>query len=441
MSDLMRIGASAVSAYRNALAVVGENVANAETAGYVRRTVVLAEAPATGIGGNTRFSGVIGERVQRQWDAFLAADARQEMASAAQSGTSHQWLERIETAMGNGQGGVASTIGAVFTAAASLSSDPASPTWRLTFLSKMEDAAAAFVGTDASLAGIEAHLDTTIDDLSRRMSEALSGLDTINIKLRVSPTGSAERAALEDRRDSLVDTLAAGLGVGIDHAADGSVTLTHPGSALPLIDARGAARLFVRPDANGRPELALTSDQGTTAIAAGSGEHAALIAARETVSGQRAALDTLAADSIALFNGWQAGGTDRVGNPGGPLLSGSRAADIALVTRDPVAIAAAGGGSANGNLITLAGLRQSSALENRWTDIVGQHAALTANMADRAEGDAFARDTAIGLLDTLTGVDLDREAADLLKFQQVYNGAARILQVARETIDAILAVS
>ena len=38
MSDLLSIGASGLAAYRNALNTIGENVANAETPRYSRRT-------------------------------------------------------------------------------------------------------------------------------------------------------------------------------------------------------------------------------------------------------------------------------------------------------------------------------------------------------------------------------------------------------------------
>ena len=48
MSDLLAIGASGIKAYSRALSMVGENIANAQTDGYVCRTVRLEEAPAAG---------------------------------------------------------------------------------------------------------------------------------------------------------------------------------------------------------------------------------------------------------------------------------------------------------------------------------------------------------------------------------------------------------
>ena len=46
MSDLLSIGAAGVRAVQAALAQVGDNVANADTPGYVRRGVRLATGPS-----------------------------------------------------------------------------------------------------------------------------------------------------------------------------------------------------------------------------------------------------------------------------------------------------------------------------------------------------------------------------------------------------------
>jgi flagellar hook-associated protein 1 FlgK len=40
--------------------------------------------------------------------------------------------------------------------------------------------------------------------------------------------------------------------------------------------------------------------------------------------------------------------------------------------------------------------------------------------------------------DHVSGVDLDHETADLVRFQQAYEGSARVIQVARETFQSIL---
>ena len=50
MSDLLGIGLSGVSAYKTALAAIGDNVANAEVKGYARRSVRLSDVNLGGSG-------------------------------------------------------------------------------------------------------------------------------------------------------------------------------------------------------------------------------------------------------------------------------------------------------------------------------------------------------------------------------------------------------
>ena len=50
------------------------------------------------------------------------------------------------------------------------------------------------------------------------------------------------------------------------------------------------------------------------------------------------------------------------------------------------------------------------------------------------------RDGAITTRSELTGVNLDNEAVDLLKFQQAYQASSRVIQVAKETFQSILEI-
>ena len=48
------------------------------------------------------------------------------------------------------------------------------------------------------------------------------------------------------------------------------------------------------------------------------------------------------------------------------------------------------------------------------------------------------RDGSFAARDAIGAVDLDREAAELLRYKQAYEAAARTIQVARETMQALL---
>ena len=80
MTDLLSIGASGIRAYSRALGTVSDNIANAQTPGYARRSVRLEEAPT---GSNSPLyragvqpGGVLVDGVVRAVDAWLVDDAR-----------------------------------------------------------------------------------------------------------------------------------------------------------------------------------------------------------------------------------------------------------------------------------------------------------------------------------------------------------------------------
>ena len=57
-----------------------------------------------------------------------------------------------------------------------------------------------------------------------------------------------------------------------------------------------------------------------------------------------------------------------------------------------------------------------------------------------ADAQGAIRDNAAAARDAVSGVDLDTEAVDLIRFQQAYQASSRVIQVARETFQSILAI-
>ena len=132
MSDLLGIGASGVRAYQTALTTVSENISNASTPGYAKRTTDLREiAPANSLTANnatTTGQGVSVAGVTRAADSLRAADVRNASADLARSETGIAWLDRIETALTGNQLG--DRLTGFFNAAKAVAADPTSTTPR-----------------------------------------------------------------------------------------------------------------------------------------------------------------------------------------------------------------------------------------------------------------------------------------------------------------------
>ena len=105
------------------------------------------------------------------------------------------------------------------------------------------------------------------------------------------------------------------------------------------------------------------------------------------------------------------------------------AAELAVASAD---------GKPNGNLLGLADLRASGNIERNWNQIISVHSNLViAARNEQSAAQALDRN-ARSARDAVSRVDLDRETADLIRLQQAYEAASRVIQVARETTQSIL---
>ena len=175
MSDLLSIGSTGVSAYRSALAAIGENVANAETPGYARREVRLNQSSNTGSTSPIYreallFSGVEAASVDRAWDAFRAADSRLAASAAGRADTREQWLTAVETALDDGPAGIGNLLGGFFNAAVSLAATPDDRLGRSAVLIALDRATGAMRTTAEALSRVCARRSPSASSRSPRSS-------------------------------------------------------------------------------------------------------------------------------------------------------------------------------------------------------------------------------------------------------------------------------
>ena len=101
MASLLDIASSGIQAYRKALSVTGQNIANIDTEGYRRREVNMREVSA-GQNDITTISDQTGLGVQvsdigRAFDVFLAARSRSATSDFAEADASRVSLEALES--------------------------------------------------------------------------------------------------------------------------------------------------------------------------------------------------------------------------------------------------------------------------------------------------------------------------------------------------------
>jgi flagellar hook-associated protein 1 FlgK len=444
MSDLLNVGSSAVSAYRAALSAIADNVANAETPGYARRQVVLEEAANAGQGGigmgsSMKFSGVKAAAVERAWDAFLAQDARLSASAHGRASAREQWLTTVEGALGQGDRTVGALITGLFNAGVALAANPGDTLGRSAMLSALEEAAGSIRSTAAALAEVSSGIKTAAQLDVDALNADLRALSDMNLLIRKSEPGRSSYAGMEDERDRLIDSIAKRIDINVAIGNDGTATLTLARAAgVTLLDPTSRALVIVEPALDGRLSLLLSANGTKTPLPATGGTLAGLVDVAASTADKRAELEDIASDFMTELNNWSAAGTDVNGNPGGPLLTMTGGAiTLQVAITDPDAIAAASATAENGNLLDLSSLRGANGAESRWAGLVALSSQALAAARSEASATATRRDNSFAARDEVSGIDLDHEAAELMRYQQAYGASAKIIQVARETMQAI----
>lgn len=273
------------------------------------------------------------------------------------------------------------------------------------------------------------------------VNELSAELAKINRELVASREGTSGRASLLDARDKALRGLAEQFGIAATINADGTADVAVLGTpSVPLVTggAAGSISVAVAPDGT------LSFSANGTAFAPTSGKMAGRASALLAMVGIQSDLDAAASRVVTIANAAQASGADMDGNPGAALFSGTSAADINLVLTSPRGLATAPAGSAAGsrstaNLAALLGALGGEDGPGASADrlLLGLSSRVS-SLDARREGLGIVYASAEAELLRETGVDLDTEAANLVRLQQAFEANSRVIQVATELFDTLL---
>jgi flagellar hook-associated protein 1 FlgK len=124
---------------------------------------------------------------------------------------------------------------------------------------------------------------------------------------------------------------------------------------------------------------------------------------------------------------------------------GQRLGLSAAINNDIRAIAAGQGASPgdNVNALALAGLRDAGAIggrtyEEAYSDLRVGQASLTATVQRAADNETIANDQVAALADQVSGVSLDEEATNLIKYQRAFQASSRVIGVVDELMQSLI---
>ena len=347
--------ARSLDAQRFGLDVVGQNIANVNTAGYTRRTVDFAAiAPTSHLnaGGGVE---VLGVRAIR--DSLLDRRLWQELPNERMQTAIADSLSLVEVALGDAGASIDQRLTAFFDSFARLAEDPTSATARQEVLLQGQSIASGFGDMVDRLNRAQRDADTGIRGAVDQVNALVTQISGLNASIASAGGSGADVQTLKDRQQEAVKTLSGLLNIDVLSRQDGGVDITF-GLGRPLVI--GDSEFAVTATATGPLGLVTLTDANGVSVGGeiASGTLGGLLQVRDTtIPGYISRLDDLAYTLAGQVNTLHQAGFDLAGAAGLPFftpLAGAAGAASTLsvnaaVAADPNLVVAAGVASAGDN--------------------------------------------------------------------------------------------
>lgn len=233
LSSALTIATSSLKATQTAISITSGNIANADVAGYTRKTVSQQTVIVGGLG-----NGVSLADIQRQVDAGLERRANTARTQSAEALVVAAYLDELQAAVGSttGDDTIAVRISDLAASLQALSVSPASGSEAQTVVSDLADLADTANGLTDSIQGLRQDADQKIADSVAAVNAALRNLDELNDQVLRAKAAGVGTADLVDQQMQQVAALSEQLNVTYFADANGAVSIYGPGGVPLLTD-------------------------------------------------------------------------------------------------------------------------------------------------------------------------------------------------------------
>jgi flagellar hook-associated protein 1 FlgK len=449
INSALSVMTGALDADQEALNVVANNVANANTAGYTEEKPDWQENAPISVGGVLVGDGVTETGATSQRDRVLEErlDQQQQMASA--SSTRLTALNNIQALFTPDSGSSSATAGDIgsditsfFDSFSSLESDPTDNALREQVLSSASTLAGDISSAASSLNSQSAAIDQEATGVVSQVNSLTSAIAQLNLSIESSSPNS-DAGTLEDQRQQDLSRLSQLIGINQVTTENNGLSVTT--TSGQLLVSEGQSTQLTTGTVNGVTDFFLGGTDITSQLASGGGQLGGYLTARDVdIPGALSSLDQLAYSVSTSVNAQNNAGKDLngvTGTPANPLYifkepaqAAGSAAAMSVIMTDPSQVAAAGAGSGTGdnsNAVTLAGLA-NGLIVNGQTPInyYSNFVSTLGSTVSEVQTENTAQNASVTQLQTqnnaLSTVNLNDEAAAMSTLENSYQAASQV---------------
>lgn len=458
--NTLSLGARALQANQLGVEVTGQNLANSSNAAYARQQVVLSTSTPTPTSLGMQGTGVQVSSIQQVRDALLDGQVRDESSVGGYWNSQQSALESAQGQLGEflnlnssspDSQGLSDEINNLFNSFQSLATSPTSTSDRQDVVNQAQTLAQGFNQVSQQLSSLNDSLNTSVTNNVTSANQLLSQIAELNGQIANATASGGNANDLNDTREQDLENLAKLVKIQTTTNANGTVDVSIGGTQL-VSGKQTLDTLQAYDPGNG--QLQVRTATGGTPLTLSGGSIQGTIDARDgALQTLRSNLDTLASSLISQVNGIYSTGYDLNGNTGGTLFTGTNAATIAVnssLQTDPSLVQAAGVSGATGdNSVALQlaqlGSQSIAGLNNQtfsgaFASQVGAFGFALSNANAEVTNHTSVASMLQNQRDSVSGVSIEEEVANLITFQQAYSASSKIITTVDQMLQTVVSL-
>ena len=489
LNSSLNIALSGLQAQQSALNVVGHNIANVNTPGYTRQRANISSGQALIQGDVYYGSGANVTSVQGIRDRFLNLQITRETAKQSGADTRYTTVSAVSSSLGDtGATGISAKLQAFFQSFQDLAARPEDTSLRTNVVGKAQNLVSSLQTQYQMLDDQRSNADQTVGSLVGQVNTLANQIAQLNQRITSATTAGADNDAI-DQRQALTDKLAGLVGINVVESPKGEYQITLDSGNAVLVTGTNAFDLVAKRSGD-EGYLQLTSNMAGTVVdvtsAIKEGTLGAKLDLRDNILvGFQAQLDQLAAGIASgvnsvhkttnlitheISNYFFQSAAEANGSNGLPisiaatpaLQSGpgwstlykgmvNRLSVSSDILADPSLITAGAGATVGDNTRALAIAQLGTAagtVEMGGTataSFTSAVAALVTDLGTQAQtykAQSSAQQNLVSALqsqrDSISGVNLDEEASNMMTLQRGYQASARFISVINQLTDQLV---
>jgi flagellar hook-associated protein 1 len=430
-------GLQALEATQAALTATSNNIANANTPGYTREEAQFSENALNVENGSVSGGGVTLDGIESVRDELLNLQIQQQTSQQSGADTVSSNLQSVQTLFASTGDDIASTLSAFSSSLAALSANPTDTSTQQSVLTAGQNLAQSFNTTANGLTSAQSAADQQVTQTVAQINSLTQQIAQLNSQLSSSVMSQQNGGTIEDQRDQLVQQLSTLTGISVTQSSDGEVITT--GNGTPLVMGGQSYNLQTTTGTDGFQQVLDSNGNNITSDIQGGQLGGAIQVRDQIIPGLLSSLNTLASQFATAFNTAQEGGFDSSGNAGQAFFTipsnpddAAAGLSVALTSGSQIAASSDGTVGSNGNVSNLSAaltnaLPSGQTPANAYANLVYQVGSTVSN--------ASAQSTALGQSilqltnqqSSVSGVSIDEETTNLIRYQTAYEAAARIV--------------